>query len=331
MADAKHVELIRKGSEAIAIWRDANPGNHLDLSGADLRRAELMHANLNGVNLRGAKLEWTDLRWADLIACDLTDALLDRTDLHKADLSNALLTGAKFINTNLEDANLCNADLTAAVFLHARLLTTDLRAVKGLATCTHLGPSTIDLETLEKAGYLPALFLRGCGISDAAIHASYAEDSDALSEALETGSEYYSCFISHSSQDSGFAERLLADLQEKGVRCWFAPKDLKTGEKLLDAVYQAIRQHEKLLLILSEHSIQSWWVEDEVDKAFSEERDRRTTVVFPIRIDNAAMTSAIPWSEKLRNNRQIGDFSNYRSKKAYATATAQLLRDLRKK
>jgi len=33
-------------------------------------------------------------------------------------------------------------------------------------------------------------------------------------------------FISYSSKDQAFAERLHADLQNKGVRCWFAPHDL---------------------------------------------------------------------------------------------------------
>jgi len=46
--------------------------------------------------------------------------------------------------------------------------------------------------------------------------------------------EYYSCFISYSSKDQGFAERLYADLQNKDVRCWFAPEDMKIGDKIRD-------------------------------------------------------------------------------------------------
>ena len=330
MANTKHLEIIRKGADAIAIWRDANPDNAIDLSGADLRRFDLTHVNLNGADMRGASLEWTDLRWADLIGCDLSASNLDRADLHKADLSGALLIGAKVVNTNLEDANLCNADLSNARFLHARLLNTDLRNVKGLDACEHLGPSIIDMETMQKAGFLPKVFLRGCGVNDAAIIALYADDTDALAEAMETGSAYYSCFISHSSLDYTFAEKIHHDIQEKGVRCWYAPIDLKTGDKQLDTIYKAIRQHEKLLLILSKNSIASPWVEDEVHRAFNEERDRDTTVVFPIRIDDAVMSATTAWAEKLRDNRNIGDFRTYSNKTAYAKAIARLLRDLRK-
>ena len=80
----------------------------------------------------------------------------------------------------------------------------------------------------------------------------------------------YSCFISYSSKDQVFAERLHADLKNKGVQCWFAPHDLPIGVKTWDAIDEAIRSREKLLLILSENSIGSNWVEDEVNKAFAE-------------------------------------------------------------
>lgn len=42
----------------------------------------------------------------------------------------------------------------------------------------------------------------------------------------------YSCFISYSTKDHQFAERLYADLQAKGVRCWFAPHQVSGGKKL---------------------------------------------------------------------------------------------------
>jgi hypothetical protein len=40
---------------------------------------------------------------------------------------------------------------------------------------------------------------------------------------------------------------------------------------------------DKALLILSEHSIKSDWVEDEVTTGFEEERKREQIVLFPIR------------------------------------------------
>jgi hypothetical protein len=82
----------------------------------------------------------------------------------------------------------------------------------------HLGPSTIDHRTLLKSGRLPLAFLRGCGLPDTLI--------DYLPSLLSEAIEFYSCFISYSTKDREFAERLHADLQNKGVRCWFAPHDI---------------------------------------------------------------------------------------------------------
>ncbi len=71
----------------------------------------------------------------------------------------------------------------------------------------------------------------------------------------------YFCFISYSSKNQAFAERLYNELQGKGVRCWYAPEDLKIGERIRVGIDEAIRVHDKLLLVLSKHSVASDWVE----------------------------------------------------------------------
>ncbi len=103
--------------------------------------------------------------------------------------------------------------------------------------------------------------------------------------------EYYSCFISYSSKDEAFARRLYADLQSNNVRCWFAPKDLKWGEKIRAGIDQAIHLHDKLLLILSKYSVASGWVEHEVRTALAKERKERRVVLFPVRVDKAVLDS----------------------------------------
>jgi hypothetical protein len=80
-----------------------------------------------------------------------------------------------------------------------------------------------------------------------------------------------------------FAKRIHADLQNKGVRCWFAPHDLRIGAEILDGIDAAIRLRDGVLLILSKHSSNSHWVEDQVTAAFEEERKRGEEVLFPAR------------------------------------------------
>jgi hypothetical protein len=164
-------------------------------------------------------------------------------------------------------------------------------------------------------------FLRGCGLPDRLI--------DYLPSLLEEAIQYYSCFISYSSKDEAFAKRLHADLQNTGVRCWFAPHDLPIGAKTWDAIDAAIRVRDKLLLVLSKNAITSDWVEDEVSKAFAEERRRNQLVLFPVRIDGTVMMTSEPWAVKLRDQRNIGDFRRWKDHDAYQQAFDRVLRDLK--
>jgi hypothetical protein len=95
---------------------------------------------------------------------------------------------------------------------------------------------------MRSQGDIPEIFLRGADVSDTII--TY------VSSLVGKPIEYYSCFISYSSKDQEFVERLYVDLQSKGVRCWFAPEDLEIGDKIRPRIEESIKLHDKLLLVL---------------------------------------------------------------------------------
>jgi uncharacterized protein YjbI with pentapeptide repeats len=299
-----------------------------NLIGADLAEARLMTANLQLARLREANLSGVDLYGADLIGAELTEAnlreanLADGTNLTEANLSGANLSRADLSGAVLTDANLTGgANLTEAIFYETTLSNIDLSACENLDSIKHRGPSSIDIRTLQRSGRLPLPFLRGVGLPDMLI--------DYLPSLLGQAIQHYSCFISYSSEDDDFVCRLHADLQDKGVRCWFAPHDMKIGAKILDTLDEAIRLRDKVLLVLSEASIASEWVEDEVTKAFEEERQRSGVVLFPVRLDDAVFDTKEAWAAKLRAGRNIGDFRRWKDHDAYQKALERVLRDLR--
>jgi hypothetical protein len=69
-------------------------------------------------------------------------------------------------------------------------------------------------------------------------------------------------------------------------------------------------------------------VEDEVQKAFAEERDRKELILFPVRIDDAAMETPEPWARKLRDQRNVGDYRHWKDHDAYKGSFERLVRDL---
>lgn len=198
----------------------------------------------------------------------------------------------------------------------------DLSLVHGLATVQHEGPSTIGIDTLYRShGNIPEVFLRGAGIPDEMITYSKSLVRQPL--------QYHSCFISYSSQDEALAQHLHADLQDKGVRCWFAPEDLKIGDEFRSRIDESIQVYDRLLLILSEASVQSRWVQKEVETAFEKEGKENRIVLFPLRIDEAVMHSTVGWAADIRRQRHIGDFRQWKDHDAYEKAFQRLLRDLK--
>jgi hypothetical protein len=99
------------------------------------------------------------------------------------------------------------------------------------------------------------------------------------------------------------------------------------GGKILDEIDSAIRLRDKVLVILSDHSIESDWIEDEVTRAFEEERKRGQMVLFPIRPDDAVMETNEAWAAKLRA-RHIGDFRRWKEHDEYQRSFERVLRDL---
>ena len=299
MANREHLQILKEGVKAWNAWRSQHLAVVPDLSGGDFRGTVLRYANLKDANLSGADLRDTNLRHANL---------------GRARLDHARLYRAYFSNTRLLETSFAGAVLYETVFADV-----DLSSAKFLDTCVHKGPSVVDHRTLDRSAPLPVPFLRGCGLPDTLIEATLTRGGM---------SRYHSCFLSYSSQDQRFAEKLYADLQEHGVRCWFAAEHLQIGEKIRIGIDDSIHRHDRLLLILSRHSVTSQWVEQEVETALARERDEDTTVLFPIRLDDEVMSISRGWPGHIRNTRNIGDFRQWQVPASYEPALARLLRNL---
>jgi hypothetical protein len=322
VANQKHVTLLKKGVTQWNTWREQHPDIQPDLSGANLGNIDLSYIDFHGANLNRVGLNRTILYNAILREATLINAHLNWADLRDADLSGANLERAVLNWTNLSDVDLSGANLRKVTLEYTIFARIDLRQVRGLTEIWHNGPSRVELHTILLPQDGSALhFLRGVGVPD-----EWIED---YRTRMMHPIQYHSLFISYSNKDEQLARRLHADLQISGVRCWFAPEDLKIGTKFRQRIDEAIHQQDKLLLLLSEHSIASTWVENEVETALEKEDQQQREVLFPIRLDDAVMQTSQAWAATLRRTRHIGDFSRWTDSQAYQSAFDRLLQDLR--
>jgi hypothetical protein len=252
-----------------------------------------------------------DLRGADLTMADLTMA-----DLRRADLS-----GVTFGSTNFGLVNLSE----------------DLGLV-GLETAKHESPSTIGTDTIQIAkGRIPVEFLRGCGLSEWEIESaklynpglSNPEISEILYKIHDLRAtlpiQISPLFISYSYADGVFVDKLEFHLNERGIRFWRDVHDAKAGrlEKQID---RAIRQNPTVLLILSEGSTNSDWVEHEVATARELEKELGRDVLCPVTLDES--WKACDWPKRLMRqvmDYNILDFSMWKNDTIFRTTFKKLI------
>lgn len=304
---AKHLLLANVGRSILA---DDNVRELLE-KGSSIRK------DFSGKNLKGA----------NLTGYDLSDI-----NLSEADISGANLNGAKLINANLTKTqavgtNFTGADLTGSCIEGWNI---DHRTKLDGVMCRYIyllngkqerRPNIGEFsdgqfsQLFEKVFYTANLILGMRGIESI---------PSLFNEALK----YESCFISYSSRDEEFAKKLYNDLKNTHVRCWFAPEKFKIGDKLRTTIDESIDSYDKILIILSENSIKSNWVEHEIEKALEKEIKKSHPVLFPIKIDEAVMSINTGWPAKIKRERHIGDFGEWRIQQKYDNAFQRLLRDL---
>lgn len=315
---------LRKREFIVPEMRNANL-DRADLKGVNLINADLEGASLNESNLQGANLACGKLATATFGLADLRGAVLSHADLWSVVLHGADLRWSHLVRTNLDGAHVSDANFSNAIAGYT-VFPSALGEARGLNKMSHQGYSTVPTAALRGfVEVVPEKFLRGCGLSNSDIEYAKGQLGGVL---------FYSAFISYTEADAEFARRLHADLQVNGIRCWFAPEDLKGGDFILRGVNEAIRLHDKLIVIFSENSLQKDWLEHETSKALEKEAQGNERVLIPIMLDRSVLDLTLGWAKQITDatkptGRLMRDFSGWKDHDAYQEAFQKLLGDLK--
>jgi TIR domain len=99
-----------------------------------------------------------------------------------------------------------------------------------------------------------------------------------------------SVFISYVPQDAAVANSIVENLQQHGIHCWIALRDVTPGSQDADDIEAAINHALVFVLLLSEHAIASAHVGRELEKAALK---RRRVIV--LRVDAVPLTRSFEY------------------------------------
>lgn len=78
------------------------------------------------------------------------------------------------------------------------------------------------------------------------------------------GSTMPSVFLSHTSIDKPFVEKIARDLNRLGIDAWVDKYEIKVGESIFWRVEEGLRESEYFAIVLSPEALASEWVRSEI-------------------------------------------------------------------
>lgn len=136
----------------------------------------------------------------------------------------------------------------------------------------------------------------------------YFRGFDFLRERGFVENNYY--FISYSSKDYGLVNKIRELIEKAGIQCWMAPRDIPNGTNYAHIIELSIRNAEKFILMLSESSIWSVWVEKELQRAIHYFQHTEADRILPVWIDKPIVLDNTPMGYTLEGVQIVGRLCN---------------------
>jgi hypothetical protein len=149
-------------------------------------------------------------------------------------------------------------------------LTTSALMARHEAIFHRIGIGAVGIADAERVDLLSEMLLISEQLSERMFHAR-----------LVTGNNKR-VFISHSSKDKQFARFLSVDLANAGHHPWLDEWDIRVGESIPTKIADGLENCDALIIILSEHSVSSKWVESEWQAKYWDEITQGRIQVLPV-------------------------------------------------
>lgn len=366
MANPEHVAILKQGVKVWNAWRredkwQTRPDlSGLDFSGLEMEEAPLAYTILAGCKFNSVKFQDPNFEGSILHDVEFGDAFIEGANFQMADLEQATFNHAHLIASqfhlaklakvsfdfadlsfvNFQSCEVVDARFNKATLSEARFLECELVRPVGLRATISNRPCFIDSLTLQRSHSLPDHFLQLAGLSDLNIEHYKLMQPGLTNEQISNityrmfniratqAIQINPLFVSYSHADTAFVDLIGAMLTDKGVRYW---RDIHhaTAGKLEKQVDRAMRLNPTVLIVLSEASVNSDWVEHEVESARELEKSTGRDSLCPIALDNSWKNC--DWDKRIMRQLKkynILDFSEWQDEQVLERQFSKLLHGL---
>jgi nucleoside phosphorylase len=136
------------------------------------------------------------------------------------------------------------------------------------------------------------------------------------------------CYLCYADADVRFARVLHSELASHGVDCWF--REDRPGASYAER-REAIKGHDKFLLVLSKNLLQDTSLMKEIAFALKIEKVRKRKTVVPVKLDNAVDKTDITQLQRIRASFEIELFRKWRDRVYFEEPFRKLLESLKRR
>lgn len=109
-----------------------------------------------------------------------------------------------------------------------------------------------------------------------------------MADTINLKNEYI--FLSYSFKDKAIADRVLNELEKKGNRCFYAPRDVTPGRGYAGEIIKAIERCNSFVLIMTQSAVDSHQVLREINAAVS-----RNKTIIPLKFEDVILNDDLQY------------------------------------
>ena len=243
--------------------------NNINVHYLKIENCNLLNIKIDNSKLKSSEFNNNIFKNGEIDNSDISDSKLKNNKFKKFNITNSNLTNSNLKHNYFERSNIQHSDLSGADFFDSELY--NLNLIDSVLNKTNF----TNAKLLNIKVYLEEIY-------KAKLYPFQLTDGSLMIERKNK----IRIFISYSHQDKKIVDQLAESLSERSINVWVDSKDILPGDSLIRKIKEAIDSSQYVCAILSNSSINSKWVQEELDIAINQQIAIGKVKVVPIIIES---------------------------------------------